>query len=329
LEFVLSAQKEGKPFCFWYGSKYPHRPYNYGMGERNGIDPAKIELPGYMPDTHETRMDVADYYYFVERMDYELHETLEILRRTGELENTLIIVTSDNGMPFPRAKSSLYDAGTLMPFAVMWGSKIAPGVVCNQMVSLTDICPTFLAAAGLPIPEDVHGMNLLPVLLNHKTLKRDFVHSGRERHGYNAREGHLGYPSRSLRTGDYLLICNFKPDRFPGGDPVNAYNPAGGHSDVDGGASKSEMINKKDELDMRPFYLRAFGLRPEWELYDVNKDPNQFFNLAGDPKYVKMLASMKKNFENWQTATGDPRAGGSDTNVFDTDIYFGRAGAAD
>jgi len=271
-------------------------------------------------------MDMADYYYCVERLDYELYETLQILRETGEMDNTLIIVTSDNGMPFPRAKASLYDTGTQMPFAAMWGKRIGPGVTCNQLVDLVDIFPTFLTAAGLPVSKQAQGMNLLPVLLKNQPLRRDFVDSGRERHGYNARQDHVGYPSRSLRQADFLLIHNIKPDRYPGGDPVNPYNEQGGHSDVDSGPAKTEMIAQKDDPAMQPFYLRAFGLRPEWELYDVRKDPNQFLNLAADPKYAAKLKELQDKMNTWQEKTLDPRADGKDTKVFDSDLYFGKAG---
>lgn len=325
-KFIQDAQSENKPFCFWYGSKYPHRPYEKGKGRDNGIDPDKLIMPEYLPDTPQARIDMADYYYYVERLDYELEETIRILRETGEFDNTLIIVTGDNGMPFPRAKASLYDAGTLEPFAVMWGNKIGPGVVCNQAVSLTDICPTFLTAAQLSVPKDVQGTNLLPLLLENKPLKREFVNSGRERHGYNARPNHVGYPSRSLRSDDFLLVHNYHPERYPGGDPKNDFNELGGHSDVDSSPTKAEIIARKDESFFTPYYDRAFAFRPEWELYDVKKDPSQFFNLANDPQYSKKLNELKAKMKKWQEQTVDPRAKGP-TDLWDHTPYFGKANA--
>ena len=120
---VQKAQAGNKPFCYWYGSKYPHRPYPKGWGEMNGIDPNKLEVPEFLPDNAETRTDLADYYFAVERMDYELQEAIKVMKEAGELNNTLIIITGDNGMPFPRAKASLYDAGTRQPFIVMWADQ--------------------------------------------------------------------------------------------------------------------------------------------------------------------------------------------------------------
>ena len=107
----------------------------------NGIDPNKLEVPEFLPDNAETRTDLADYYFAVERMDYELQEAIKVMKEAGELNNTLIIITGDNGMPFPRAKASLYDAGTRQPFIVMWADQIKPGRISNEQVSLVDIAP--------------------------------------------------------------------------------------------------------------------------------------------------------------------------------------------
>ena len=327
-KFVQKAQSESKPFCFWYGSKYPHRPYEKGKGEENGIDPRTVEVPAYLPDNMETRIDISDYYYAVERMDYELHEALKILKESGELSNTLIIITSDNGMPFPRAKASLYDSGTNMPFIVMWADKINPGQVSQELVSLTDIAPTFLEAAGLDIPQNVHGKSLLPYLMRTEPLNREFINGGRERHGYKARANHGGYPVRTVRTGDYLLIRNFRPDRWPSGDPVNPYNNERGYGDVDGSPTKNYMIDRKDDPDMNPYFKRAFDKRPEYELFNVKKDPYQFVNLANDKAYAKILKKMKQKMDRWMKETEDPRAI-SDTDIWDTYPYYGKGGVAD
>lgn len=327
-KLVQQAQAEGKPFCYWYGSKYPHRPYEKGKGEENGIDPRKLVVPEFLPDNMETRIDLSDYYFAVERMDYELQEALNVLKETGELNNTLIVVTSDNGMPFPRAKASLYDTGTHMPFIVMWGDKVKPGWVSRELVSLTDIAPTFLEAAGVVIPENMHGRSLVPYLTKGEPLNREFINGGRERHGYKARPNHAGYPVRTIRTGDYLLIHNIRPDRWPGGDPVNPYNHERGYGDVDGSPTKEYMLDHKDDADMNVYFKRAFDKRPEYELFNVKKDPNQFVNLAGDKKYAKILKKMKKQMENWQKATQDPRAE-QDTDIWDTYPYYGKGGVAD
>ncbi len=191
-------------------------------------------------------------------------------------------------------------------------------------VSLTDVCPTFLAAAGLPVPEDVQGENLLPLLLENKSLDRDFVNSGRERHTYIAHPGHVGYPSRSLRSGEWLLIRNFHPERYPYGDPVSPYSENEAYTDVDDSPTKSEMMESREDEYMSPFYDRTFGLRPGWELYDVKRDPHQFINLAGDPNHAKVLEELKRKMKKWQKATGDRRANGRPTDYWDNFPYFGR-----
>lgn len=324
-KFVQKAQSDNKPFCYWYGSKYPHRPYPKGWGEMNGIDPQKVEVPPFLPDNAETRTDIADYYYAVERMDHELQEALTIMKEAGELNNTLIIVTSDNGMPFPRAKASLYDSGTHMPFIVMWADQIKAGSISDEQVSLTDIAPTFLDAANVQSKETMHGMSLLPYLINEEPMNRPFINGGRERHGYEARPNHGGYPVRTLRDGNYLLIHNIRPDRWPGGDPIAPKDGKRGYHDVDGSPTKEYMLNHIDDPDIHEHFLRAFAKRPEYELFDLNKDPNQFNNLASEKKYSKVLKRMKKQMEQWQKDTQDPRAF-SDTDIWDTYPYYGKQG---
>lgn len=324
-EFFNKSREKNQPFCFWHGSHRPHRPYKKGIGEENGFDPAKVPVPAYLPNTAEVRGDLADYYYYVKKFDEELGEILDILEKSGELENTLILVTSDNGMPFPRSKSSLYDMGTNMPLAVMWKGKIKGGQKITQSISQVDIAPTFLDAAGIAIPEDMQGESILPLLVKAKPFKSELVYTERERHAYRSRENNGSYPSRSIRNKDFLLIRNFRPDRWPGGSPVNPYNQAKGYGDVDHGPSKEYILDNKDSAAVKPFFLRAFGLRPEIELYDLAKDPNQFTNLAGNPKYAKVVEKMKNDLQQWMKKTRDPRALG-ETDIWDTYPYFGKNG---
>lgn len=229
-------------------------------------------------------------------------------------------------MPFPRAKASLYDAGTRQPFIVMWADQIKPGRISNEQVSLVDIAPTFLDAANAQTSEIMHGKSLLPYLINDEPLNRPFINGGRERHGYDARPNHGGYPVRTLRDGQYLLIHNFRPDRWPGGDPIAPKDGKRGFHDVDGSPTKEYMLDHKDDADMNIYFRRAFDKRPEYELFDVKKDPNQFNNLAADKRYAKVLKRMKKQMLQWQKDTQDPRAE-SDTDIWDTYPYYGKKAA--
>jgi N-sulfoglucosamine sulfohydrolase len=153
LHAFLQKLPPGKPFCFWVGSRDPHRPYEAGSGVASGIDPARIIVPPIVPDTPEIRHDLADYVFEVQRFDHDLAGLLADLESAGLRQDTLIAVTSDNGMPYPRGKCSLYDWGTREPLAIAWPGRIAPGRMIDDFVSLTDLAPTFLEAAGVPSPK--------------------------------------------------------------------------------------------------------------------------------------------------------------------------------
>jgi len=188
-----------KPFAYWMGSRNPHRPYEEGSGEKAGIDPAGIRLPPYLPDSPEVRSDVADYYLEIQRFDDEVAEVYDTLEGGGVLDNTLVVVTSDNGMPFPRAKTNLYDGGVRVPMAIMWPEKIPPGRVLEDFVNTADLAPTFLEAAGIAIPESMTGKSLLAILKSSKQGMVDpafaQVYLGRERHTVPL---HMEHPSRSM-----------------------------------------------------------------------------------------------------------------------------------
>ena len=148
-EEFIARRKAGEPFCFWYGAGEPHRPYRFGEGEEAGLNPAKVKLPDCLPDNETTRRDFADYLHRIERYDSDCARILALLEKSGELENTIVVMSGDNGMPFPRCKATLYDTGTHVPLAIRWGRTIKGGRTITDFVSLTDLAPTFLEAAGL------------------------------------------------------------------------------------------------------------------------------------------------------------------------------------
>ena len=241
-EQFMSEKEGSRPFCFWYGASEPHRRYGYGLGAQNGYDLQDIEVPDFLPDTEETRNDVADYYFELEWFDRHLGRMIALLEKQGLLENTVIVVTSDNGMPFPRAKSTLYDYGVHMPLAIRWGKQTAKGQVANSPVSLTDVAPTFLDLAGLPIPDPMTGKSLAPVLMGlQDDGPREFVVTAMERHTI-CRPNMEGYPMRAYHTKDYTYIHNFESDRWPMGDPDFDAWPQGIYGDIDDGASKQVFL---------------------------------------------------------------------------------------
>ena len=151
----LAERTADQPFCFWLGTSDPHRPYDRGTGIKSGMDPDKIKLFECFPDHEIVRSDVADYYYEVQRFDTLVASAIALLEETGELENTIIVMTGDHGMPFPRCKSNNYDSGARIPLAIRWGSKVKnPGRVLDDFISTTDLAPTFLEIAGINIPKD-------------------------------------------------------------------------------------------------------------------------------------------------------------------------------
>lgn len=315
-ESFLRQAPAGKPFCYWFGSQDPHRPYEKGSGEAAGLDPSAVRVPAFLPDTPEVRGDILDYHFEVARFDRETGAILERLERAGLLDNTLVVMTGDNGMPFPRAKANLYDWGCHQPLAVRWPARVKGGRTVEQFASLTDLCPTFLEAAGLKPTPEMTGRSLLP-LLGGKADARDMVFVERERHA-NVRPGNAGYPMRAVRTRDFLYIRNFRPERWPAGDPDR-------FGDVDGGPTKDVMLERR--ADIRRLYDLTFGKRPGEELYDLAADPYEMDNVARDSRYADAKGRMRAELDRWMKDTADPRAF-SDADPWDSYPYFGRPPAA-
>ncbi len=315
----LAARPRGAPFCFWFGSHDPHRGYSLGSGARSGMDPQRVKLPACLPDARVVRSDLCDYYWKVQRFDRETGQLVAMLERAGELDNTIVVMSGDNGLPFPRCKSNLYDTGTRVPLVVMWRARARGGRVVEDFVSMADLAPTFLEAAGLkPLPE-MTARSFLDVLLSDKEgqvdPRRDHVLTGMERHAW-ARPGGVGYPMRAIRTADFLYIRNFKPERWPAGDP-----PA--YRDIDGSPTKNYMLAHRDDPRVRPLFRLAFEKRPPEELYDLRRDPGQLHNVADDPAYAQAKARLAERLTSELKATADPRALGKG-GVFDTYPYLGR-----
>lgn len=329
-EEFLTARSGHTPFCFWLGSSDPHRPYQAGSGKSSGMDLKAIKVPGFFPDRPEVRSDIADYYFEVQRFDMDCGKALALLERSGELDNTIIVMTGDNGMPFPRCKSHLYDMGVHVPLAVRWGDKIKPGRRLADFVSFIDLAPTFLEAAGLEIPHAMTGRSLMPLLRSarsgHLKKSRRHVIFGKERHTPAQGIPEMGgYPCRGLRNHRFLYIRNFEPSRWPAGVPEGATHPIGRFADCDDGPTKTLLMNHRDHPDIRAFYELAFAKRPAEELYDLDVDPDQLNNVANDPEYEQIRRGISTQLLSEMSATGDPRAF-KDPVLFDTYPY--RAGYA-
>lgn len=311
----LADKKRGQPFSFWVTPTEPHRPFKPGSGIANGIDAAAIPVPPFLPDNATVRSDIADYLYEIEYFDAELGRILNLLQQVGELENTVIVYTSDNGMAFPRAKSNNYEYGTHVPLAVRWGAAISGGRRITDFVSLIDLAPTFLTLAGIPVPAEMNGRSFDAQLRTAGSGRidsgRDAVFSGSERHIYDARPGHAGYPARAIHTDAALYIHNFQPDLWPAGDP-----PA--YADIDN-SSPSKIAVLENAGSFRDM---AGAKRPAEELYLLKDDPEQLHNLAADRRYDDLKNQLAKRLFDELQRSGDPRVG-SHADIFDSYPYYG------
>jgi len=300
-EFLKGVPKD-KPFCFWFGHRDPHRAYEKGSGVKSGLKLEDVVVPPFLPDTPEVRSDLLDYYFAVQRFDRDLGLALDALEASGRAANTIVIVTGDNGMPFPRCKANLYDSGTRQPFAVRWPAKIKGGRVSDELIGLPDVAPTVLEAAGVKPPASMTARSFLNVLRGEPVTGRDRILLERERHA-NVRQGDLSYPVRGLRNRQFAYIRNLRPDLWPAGDPEK-WKAVGTYGDCDGGPSKEQIIARRDQ-DLAKFFRIAFEKRPARELYDVAKDPFQLENLAD--RKPEVVSQMEAELTRRLAETGDPR----------------------
>ncbi|GAA5521564.1 sulfatase [Aliifodinibius salicampi] len=316
----LEQRPVESPFYFWLGTSEPHRPYEKGIGRAAGKNIEDVEVPDYLPDTPEVRSDLLDYAIEIEWFDRHLGNAVTLLKERGELENTLIIVTSDNGMPFPRAKANLYEDGIHVPLAVRWGERVEGGRVVDDLVSLIDFMPTILEAAGVEHRGEysMTGHSLMDILTSSEEgivdPTRDAVYSGRERHS-SSRWNNLGYPQRSLRTHQYLYIRNFAPHRWPAGSPRRIEGGKltsmhSGYHDIDSAPTLQVMTEQADDPYFNRYLHLAVGRRPSEELYNIKKDPGCINNLALDPDYEKLTRSFRKQLTGVLRDTEDPRVVG-------------------
>lgn len=321
----LDEKEEGQPFCFWYGSIEPHRTYEYGSSLRKGKTTTEIDrVPSFWPDNDTVRTDMLDYAFELEYFDQHISKMLKLLEERGELENTIIVITADNGMPFPRAKGQAYDMSNHLPLAIMWKNGISKtGRVVNDFVSFIDFAPTFLELAQLSPNESgmqpMEGKSLSDILFSEQegtvNPQRDHVLIGKERHDVG-RPNDWGYPIRGVVKGKYLYVKNYEPSRWPAG------NPETGYLNTDGGATKTSILNMRRSGESSLYWQLCFGKRPEEELYDLSKDRDCIKNLALDPTFAAVLHQLRQQMEAELKAQGDPRMFGRGS-VFDQYPYSG------
>lgn len=310
----LNDVPQSTPWVFWFGSHEPHRAYEYGSGiskgfkELDNID----KVPAFWPDNEVVRNDMLDYAFEIEYFDRQIGIMIGELEKRGILNNTLIVITSDNGMPFPRSKGLQYEYSNHMPLAMMWPEGItSPGRVFDAYINFIDFAPTFLEVAGIK----KHGMQpagkeMTDIFGNKSDKDRSYTLLGQERHDYG-RPMNQGYPIRSIIEDGYLYNYNFKPDLWPAG------NPETGYLNTDGSPTKTEILNLRREGKDRHLWEMSFGKNPQEALYWIAVDPECLINLASNPLFYDLRKKMnEKLFDNLRKQK-DPRVSGNG-DLFDT-----------
>jgi len=328
IRHVLAGRSEGQPFFFVFGSINVHRPYTLDSGKNLwDINPDSLEglLPKFLPDAHDVRRDFSDYLGEVLALDLMLGAMIDELEDTGELNNTVVIISGDHGIPgVPRGKTNCYDLATRVPLMVRWPKRIPSDRRVKDFISVMDIGPTLLELTEVKIPPTMNGRSFFSKLTSEKSgwidPNWDSVIIGRELHFHNSRPGNLPYPTRAIRTKEYLYIRNFKPERWPMGDPYDAdklkmpdalYNmglstkPA--FRDLDGSLTKAWMMSRREKSNDNALFNLTMHLRPSEELYDLKNDPDQLANLAKAPEFRSVLKELRSRIDNVMNTTGDPR----------------------
>jgi N-sulfoglucosamine sulfohydrolase len=334
---VLAGCPKGSPFFFVYGSINAHRPYMPDSGSRLwNIDPDRLKglIPGFLPDVEDVRRDFSDYLGEVQALDAMLGVMLDELESSGQLDNTVVVLSGDHGIPgIPRGKTNCYDLAIRAPLMARYPKQIMKGRYVDDFVSVMDIGPTLLELAGVDVPAGIDGRSFEAQLTATRSgwidPKRDHVIVGRELHFHSARDGDLPYPMRALRTPNYLYIRNFKPQRWPMGDPRHLSgdnqptyeqlhkSTAVTMSDLDASLTKAWLITHRDESGVRPLFDLTLNLRPGEELYDLRRDPDQLKNVANEKSCTATKAELSKRLMSVLNETSDPRL----TDAFDRPPY--------
>jgi len=344
----MKIKNKGQPFYFWYGSREPHRVYEKDSWKHNSKTLDMVEVPDFYPDSDDIRGDILDYAVEIEWFDLHLGRMLNYLDSIGELDNTIVIVTGDNGMPFPRAKSNSFEYGVHIPLAIRYPKSFPGNRIIDDPVSFVDFAPTLLELAGT-LPDGMmpmSGKSIVNILKSKKSgiidVSKKYVFAGRERHSASRWEN-MGYPQRAIRSTNHLFVWNIKPERWPAGAPqslnldsetehfpIFGIDENGIHhsewafTDVDAFPTKSFLIENHTDESISHFFDLSYGKRPEFELYDIVIDPDCLNNLYEDPNFGKLAREMKSELMKELEKSGDPRVVGPNKEIFDTYIRYSK-----
>ncbi len=304
LESFFEQRPENKPFYLWFGSNDPHRPYEEGIIDRPH-DPSKVQVPDFLPDTPEVRKDLALYYDYLTRFDSDCGKLLELLDKYGLSENTMVVMSSDNGMAFPRAKATVYEAGVKVPLLIKWPERIKEGVVTEELVSLMDLTATWLDMAGISIPGNVEGQSLLPLFNGNDYQSKEYVFVGRNWHDNWS-------PARAVIGKRYKLIQNYRLD--------TGYLAS---LDILQSRSYKSIQKLKNQASLKePLTWYENTTTPQQELYDLKSDPGEWNNKADDERMKSKIKDLEVALSDWMNSTHDflpppVNAYGAWTDVYD------------
>ena len=284
---LLRARDKERPFFVWLAALDPHRPYHEGAVPR-GSDPSSVRLPPYHPDSPKVREDYALYYDEIRRLDRYVGEVLDELDAQGISESTFVLFLSDNGRPFPRDKTTVYDSGIKTPFLAKWPGKIQAGSVSKRLVSAVDIATTLLDIAGLRSGPSFQGRSFLPVLRDPARRVRTYAFAEKNWHDF---EDHV----RAVRSERFKYIRNGYPD-LPQTPPADAVRSA----------TYEQMLELRANGTLPAGASGCFAKpRPREELYDLSKDPHEMVNLANSSEHGTVLAELRTALTTWEQETGD------------------------
>ncbi len=321
-EFI-NSNDQNKPWCYWFSSVNPHRPYEVNSGEASGMDKSLVNVPSYLPDNDIVRGDICDYYLEIQHFDTEVGKILDALKASGQWDNTIIIICGDNGWQMPRGLANLYDFGTRIPMIFYWKDHFPGGRTVNNFVNLNDLAPTLLEVNKLTIPSGMTAKSLVNILYSkesgHLDIDREFIVTARERHALCRLNG-LGYPGRAIRTYEYLYIRNYEPDRWPTGDPP-LFGDVDAHMLHYPSPTKNYILANKNSPEIKTLYKIAFDMRPAEELYDLKKDPDQMNNVACLEEYKEIKQGLSNKLTDYLRNTKDPRALGQNI-IWDQTRYY-------
>jgi len=271
----------------WFAAFDAHRPWETD-DQKAPHDPAKLILPAGIPDTPLAREDFAAYCDEVRRFDRYVGGAVDELKKQGVFEDTVIMLLGDNGRPFPRSKTSLYDNGMKTPLVVHWSKgNFKEGAQCGSLVSAIDIAPAMLEAAGLPVPPPVQGISLLPLCRNPQLKSREVLFGERNWHTQRA-------CGRMVRKGDWVYMRDYTPGCYS----FQMVDHATG--------SYAELLRLKAEGQLTPEQAELFSTsRPPEQLFNVVDDPQQLKNLAGNPEHKETMEFFRVALADWQKQTGD------------------------